>query len=80
MTGLENPDRNNVKKQTGRSRQVDSLKVLLVEDNPGDARLIKEMLSIAKDAIFEVICADRLSTGLEHISNGGIDVILLDLH
>jgi DNA-binding NarL/FixJ family response regulator len=55
------------------------LKVLLIEDNPGDARLIQEMLSEAKDILFELECVDRLSAGFEFISAGGIDIVLLDL-
>lgn len=55
------------------------IKVLLIEDNPGDARLIDEMLAEAKGVIFDLECTNRLSTGLERIGAGGIDVILLDL-
>ncbi|MFB3765618.1 MAG: response regulator [Methanotrichaceae archaeon] len=54
-----------------------SIKVLLVEDNPGDARLIEEFLRYAEGATFELDCADRLSEGLKHIE--GKDAILLDL-
>ena len=57
----------------------DRLKVLLIEDNPGDARLIREMLIAMKGRAFDVECADRLSIGLDHLAEGGIDVILLDL-
>jgi signal transduction histidine kinase len=55
------------------------IKVLLIEDNPGDARLIREMLVEAKGGTFNMECADRLSTGLERLAAGGIDVVLLDL-
>lgn len=55
------------------------IKVLLIEDNPGDARLIREMLAEVKSAPFDLEHADRLSTGLERLSAGGIDVVLLDL-
>ena len=55
------------------------VKVLLVEDNPGDARLIQEMLSEADGARFDVSCADRLSTGLELLAAEKVDVVLLDL-
>ncbi len=55
------------------------IKVLLIEDNPGDAQLIKEMLAEARGIVFDLKCAEKLSTGLERISMGGIDVILLDL-
>jgi signal transduction histidine kinase len=55
------------------------IKVLLVEDNPGDVRLIQEMLSESRDFSFDLECADRLSPGLERLDASGIDVILLDL-
>ncbi|MDI6886384.1 MAG: histidine kinase dimerization/phosphoacceptor domain -containing protein [archaeon] len=55
------------------------IKVLLVEDNPGDARLIREMLSEARSAQFDLKYADLLSTGLERLAAGEVDVLLLDL-
>ncbi len=57
----------------------DTPKVLLVEDKPEDTRLIREMLAEAKGASFELECADRLSTGLERLAEGEIDVVLLNL-
>jgi DNA-binding response OmpR family regulator len=53
--------------------------VLLIEDNPGDARLIQEILREETSARFTVQHADRLATGLERLAAGGIDVVLLDL-
>lgn len=55
------------------------LKILLIEDNPGDVRLIREMLAEAKNGPFDLECADRLSTGLERLAEGDINVVLLDL-
>ena len=55
------------------------LKVLLVEDNPGDARLIGEMLTEAGDSSFELTVAGRLSAGLELLAAAQPDVLLLDL-
>jgi MinD-like ATPase involved in chromosome partitioning or flagellar assembly/CheY-like chemotaxis protein len=55
------------------------MKVLLIEDNPGDARLIQMMLAEARGAPFDIERADRLSTGLGRLATGGIDVVLLDL-
>lgn len=54
-------------------------RVLLIEDNPGDARLIREMLRDASGTPFELECTERLSLGLERLTEGGIDVVLLDL-
>ena len=56
-----------------------TIQVLLIEDNAGDARLIRELLSEAKTATFEMQHADRLSSGLERLTAGGIDAVLLDL-
>jgi len=55
------------------------IKVLLIEDNPGDARLIGEMLSEVNGALFDLENVDRLSDGLTRIQKGGIDAVLLDL-
>jgi two-component sensor histidine kinase/CheY-like chemotaxis protein len=53
---------------------------LLIEDKPGDARLIHFMLWEAPGKLFSVDHVDRLSAGLERLKAGGIDLILLDLH
>jgi signal transduction histidine kinase len=55
------------------------MKILLIEDNPGDARLIQEMLAQVPGRPFLLECADRLSAALERISQGSIDVLLVDL-
>ncbi len=54
-------------------------KLLLVEDNPGDARLIQEMLAEVQGTPFKLTHVDYLSWGLEALSRGGIDLVLLDL-
>ncbi|HWR57762.1 MAG TPA: HD domain-containing phosphohydrolase, partial [Thermodesulfovibrionales bacterium] len=54
------------------------VRVLLIEDNPGDARLIEEMLKHS-GAEYELQWAERLSTGIELLKANGFDVILLDL-
>ena len=56
-----------------------NIEVLLVEDNPGDARLIQELLSDAKMACFEIEVVERLSDSLEALSERRFDVVLLDL-
>ena len=55
------------------------IKILLVEDNPGDARLIKETLSEAAADQFELACAERLDLALEHVAKHEVDVVLLGL-
>lgn len=54
-------------------------RVLLIEDNPGDARLIREYLSDPAGALFELEHAGLLASGLERLAAGGIDIVLLDL-
>jgi signal transduction histidine kinase len=56
-----------------------SIKALLIEDNIGDSRLIREMLSEAKGVSFDLKYADRLQAGLAQLGQGGTDVVLLDL-
>jgi two-component system sensor histidine kinase UhpB len=53
--------------------------ILLVEDNPGDARLIQEMLAEAGGQGFAVEWVSRLAEGLARLDRGGIDLVLLDL-
>ena len=55
------------------------INVLFIEDNPGDARLIRELLAEGGGERFHLECVDRLSTGLERLVEGGIDIVLLDL-
>jgi len=57
----------------------ENTKVLLIEDNPGDVRLIKEVLAEARNTTIHLDWADRLSAGLGHLTEKKIDLILLDL-
>ena len=54
-------------------------RVLLVEDNPGDARLIREFIREVDGQLFEVEGAERLVVALERLAQGGVDLVLLDL-
>ncbi len=54
-------------------------KVLLVEDNPGDARLIELMLVEAGSDFFVLETAERLEEGVRRLRRGDIGVVLLDL-
>jgi diguanylate cyclase (GGDEF)-like protein len=53
-------------------------RVLLVEDDPADARLVQELLRRCRSE-FEVVQAGRLETALELATTAPVDVILLDL-
>lgn len=59
--------------------QRESIHVLLVEDNPGDARLVDTYLRRADRAEFTLERVDRLDKGLARLQDGGVDVVLLDL-
>ena len=53
------------------------INALIIEDNPADAALIREMLAGCAD-----ICLaheETLCSGLERLSKGGLDIVLLDL-
>ena len=56
-----------------------TIRILLVEDNPADARFVERLLAKASPTAFEMEWADRVSTGLERIAAGGFDIVLLDL-
>lgn len=56
-----------------------TINVLMVEDNPGDIRLVKGQLAEVAGSPFRLEWADRLSSGLDRLSRGGVDVLLLDL-
>src|SRR6202453_2478539 len=58
---------------------VRPINTLLVEDNPGDARLVHEALNGTRSAGFTLEHADRLTAALERLCRPGIDVVLLDL-
>jgi len=53
--------------------------VLLVEDEPADARLIQAGLAGAGDGAFRVEWVTRLADALERLGRAGIDVVMLDL-
>lgn len=55
------------------------LNVLIVEDNPGDLRLIREFLKESSSPVFRTAHAGRLSEALPAMAAGSFDVVLLDL-
>ena len=58
-----------------------SFRVLLVEDNPGDAKLIQEELSGGMDTFFDVVTAGSLQEAFSRIEEEkSIDVIISDLN
>jgi signal transduction histidine kinase len=55
------------------------LRLLLVEDNPGDARLVREALSTLSAPSVTVSVATSLAQAIETLACGAIDVVLSDL-
>ncbi|MBF0509599.1 MAG: response regulator [Deltaproteobacteria bacterium] len=55
------------------------INVLLIEDNPIDSRLIKEMLTRTKGISCNLNSVEALLPGLALLAKGDIDVLLLDL-
>lgn len=55
------------------------MRVLLVEDNPADALLVRESLLEARAFEIELSLAECLGDALDRLSERGTDVILLDL-
>src|SRR5205823_4900571 len=61
------------------ARPLRHVRVLLIEDNRGDARLIQEYLAEVEGLTFTLEVVERFAAGLERLARGGIDVVLLDL-
>ena len=66
----------------------DATSILLVEDNPGDARLIEEMLQMKGGLLgrdtdvsrgFEIDHVEKLSDAISTIESEDVDIVLLDL-
>lgn len=55
------------------------IRILLVEDNPGDARLVEEALADGRFGIFALTHAEKLSDGVALLHQQTFDAILLDL-
>lgn len=55
------------------------LNVLLVEDNPGDVRLLQEYLRHQRRPSIVLHHVDRLASATEFVKQHGVDLILLDL-
>src|SRR5450631_367123 len=56
-----------------------ALQVLLVEDNAGDVRLLREMFSKERPGGFELTHLLRMRDAEIHLAKGGVDIVLLDM-
>lgn len=55
------------------------IKALLVEDDPDDAFLLREMLKEVESAVFDLVRVQRLADALERAAQEPFDVALVDL-
>lgn len=55
-------------------------RILMVEDNHADVRIIKELLKDVSDSKFEFKHAESLKESFEYLGNNEFDVLLLDLN
>jgi len=55
------------------------IRILLVEDNPADARLTQELLRESDELVFNCLHVETLTLALTSLNEQGFDVVLLDL-
>jgi len=57
-----------------------SVRALHIEDNPADARALREALAEVPETGFELEWVNSLGKGLQKLESGVVDLVLLDLH
>jgi len=57
----------------------EKFRILLIEDNAADARMIQEMLKDTTTLPSDLIHVERLQEGMEWLGENGVDVLLLNL-
>lgn len=55
------------------------MKILVVEDNPADATLVRHMLEAIPDQQFTIVGASTLKDGMGQLTEDAFDLVLLDL-
>ena len=60
-------------------KPADALRILLVEDNPGDQELVRLYMAQASASPVELACVGSLSAARQMIEPNELDVVLLDL-
>lgn len=58
----------------------EKINLLLVEDNPMDARLVIEAVQDTNDESFELDQVNRFEDAIDHLKSGNYQVIILDLN
>jgi len=61
----------------GPSKKI--INVLLIEDNPGDVRLIQELMKEVSNGKFNLLYHDNLTEGMQILNQRKFNVIILDL-
>jgi diguanylate cyclase (GGDEF)-like protein/PAS domain S-box-containing protein len=56
-----------------------TVSILLVEDNPGDARLLREMLNEPASYKYDLTHLESMKQAVTHLVTNAVDIILLDL-
>lgn len=56
------------------------MRILVIEDNPGDAEVVREILRRATGFTVQLEVKENLSSGLERLRDELFDLVLLDLH
>jgi CheY-like chemotaxis protein len=64
---------------TRRKGTISEDNLLLIEDNPADAKLVREALTDTRFGPFQIEWVKNLSDGLQRLSKGGIQAVLADL-
>ena len=65
--------------QVGNTMELNFLKLLLIEDNPGDARLLQETLQDVETVNFDIFNVESLKGAIETLGLEDFDLVLLDL-
>ena len=58
---------------------LQQIRILLIEDNPGDTRLLKEYLNADSSVKYDVFNAETLAEGLNILGQRTIDIVITDL-
>ncbi len=66
--------------RVGAGQEHEPLRLLIVEDNPGDVGLVLEALGERSHARFATSVAESLSEARRHLDEGPVDAVLLDLN
>lgn len=58
----------------------EEIKILVIEDNPRDLRLMKEYFSEIDDMNIDILQSETLKDGIDILKKGKIDIVFLDLN